>query len=117
MTAIPATPMMLSNGLMDNASRKGPMHRQNKCYVLSSALGLSRPGAKPPAGLVDQATLDSLGLSEGDSFAYWFDFGDDWWHQVNVESVEQKTPTGQYPRVTKKVGKSPPQYANMDEDE
>ena len=44
-----------------------------------------------------------------------FDFADDWWHQVNVEAVEQKTPSGKYPRVTKKVGKSPPQYADLDE--
>jgi hypothetical protein len=38
-----------------------------------------------------------------------------WWHQVNVEAVEGKVPTGQFPRVTKKVGQSPPQYADEDE--
>ena len=43
---------------------------------------------------------------------YWFDFGDDWWHQINMEGIEEKVPKGKYPKVTKKVGKSPPQYAD-----
>lgn len=41
---------------------------------------------------------------------YWFDFGDDWFHQVQVERIEQAIPTVTYPRVIKRVGKSPPQY-------
>jgi hypothetical protein len=41
---------------------------------------------------VDQTTLDSLGLEVGRSFGYWFDFGDDWWHQINVEAIEDKVP-------------------------
>ena len=35
--------------------------------------------------------------------------------QINVEGVDDKVPKGKYPKVTKKVGKSPPQY--LDEDE
>jgi hypothetical protein len=69
------------------------------------------------AGRVDEATLDSEGLQEGGPFGYWFDFGDDWWHQVNVEAVEETPGRGKYPRVAKKLGKSPPQYADLDEDE
>jgi hypothetical protein len=69
----------------------------------------------PPIGRVDQTTLDSLGLKFGDRFGYWFDFGDDWWHQINVEAIEDKVPSGKFPRVTKRVGKSPPQYAEEDE--
>jgi hypothetical protein len=95
---------------------KGPMDPQAKRYVLPAAFEHSIGGPEP-AGRVDQATLDSLGLKGGDRFGYWFDFGDDWWHQVNVEAVEQKAPRGKYPRVTKKEGKSPPQYADLGEDE
>ena len=43
-------------------------------------------------------------------FGYWFDFGDDWYHQVQVERIEQAIPIIPYPRVIKRVGKSPPQY-------
>jgi hypothetical protein len=54
--------------------------------------------------------LDALGLKPVRVFGYWFDFGDDWFHQVQVERIEQAIPTVTYPRVIKRVGKSPPQY-------
>jgi hypothetical protein len=66
---------------------------------------------------VDETTLALLGLTVGDRFGYWFDFGDDWWHQINVEGVEEKAARGKYPRVTKRVGKSPPQYVDWDEED
>jgi len=52
----------------------------------------------------------------GDSFGYRFDFGDEWWHQINVVAVEDAAPTGKYPRVAKRVGKSPPQYPDQEEE-
>lgn len=66
-------------------------------------------------GSAEQTTLDDLKLKQDQSFGYWFDFGDDWWHQINVVAIEQKTPKGKYPKVTKKVGQSPPQYADWNE--
>ncbi|MEX2286834.1 MAG: hypothetical protein WD648_07075, partial [Planctomycetaceae bacterium] len=54
--------------------------------------------------------LNDLDLTPGRVFGYWFDFGDDWFHQVQVDRIEQAIPTVTYPRVTKRVGKSPPQY-------
>ena len=54
--------------------------------------------------------LDDLGLRPERVFGYWFDFGDDWYHQIQVERIEQAIPTVVYPRVIKRVGKSPPQY-------
>ena len=91
---------------------KGPMDPKAARYVLPSAFDTAED--KPPAGRVDQTTLDSLDLEAGRSFGYWFDFGDDWWHQINVESVADNLPTGKFPKVTKRVGKSPPQYSEED---
>jgi hypothetical protein len=54
--------------------------------------------------------LDDLHLTTQRVFGYWFDFGDDWYHQVQVDRIEQAIPTVAYPRVIKRVGKSPPQY-------
>ena len=53
-----------------------------------------------PASVNDVAKtkMVSLGLSEGDIFGYWFDFGDDWWHQVSVMEIKEKAPKGKYPR-------------------
>ncbi len=61
--------------------------------------------------------LDALKLKTDEAFGYWFDFGSDWWHQINVISVEKKTPKGKHPRVTERIGESPPQYAEgLDEE-
>jgi hypothetical protein len=57
-------------------------------------------------------TLDELNLKQHRVFGYWFDFGDDWFHQVEVERIEKAIPTVTYPRVVKRVGKSPPQHAH-----
>ena len=94
---------------------KGPMDPKAPRYVLPSAYGSESGEKNPPAGRVDQATIESLGLGVGRSFGYWFDFGDNWWHQINVEAIEVNVPAGKFPRVTKREGKSPPQYADEDE--
>jgi hypothetical protein len=67
------------------------------------------PGKKKP-GDARTTKLDDLGLTPDRVFGYWFDFGDDWYHQIQVERIEQAIPTVTYPRVIKRVGKSPPQY-------
>ena len=94
---------------------KGPMDPKAPRYVLPSDFGSESGEKNRPAGRVDQATIESLGLKVGRSFGYWFDFGDDWWHQVNVEAIEDMVPEGKFPRVTKREGNSPPQYADEDE--
>ena len=68
------------------------------------------PRGKKRAGDARTTKLDDLGLKPDRVFGYWFDFGDDWFHQVQVERIEQAIPTVTYPRVIKRVGKSPPQY-------
>ena len=89
---------------------KGPNDPKARRYGLPAA---EEEGGM--AGDVAETTLDALKLKQDAVFGYWFDFGDDWWHQVTVLTIEQKTPKGQYPKVTNKIGKSPPQY--MDEEE
>jgi hypothetical protein len=96
---------------------KRPMDPNAPRYVLPNTFGMNFGGEPPATGRVDLTTLDSLGLRVGQRFAYWFDFGDDWWHQVNVEAIEDKVPRGKFPRVTKRVGKSPPQYIDWDEED
>ncbi len=73
--------------------------------------------ADKPVGGVVNTTIDVLGLSAGRSFGYWFDFGDDWYHQINVVAVGEAEAEVKYPRVTERVGESPPQYVVCDQDE
>ena len=93
---------------------KGPDDPKAGRYRLASPI-LAEEESK--MGDVRKTTIDSLKLKKDEAFGYWFDFGDDWWHQVNVISFEDKTPKGRYPRVTNRVGKSPPQYADFDEED
>ncbi len=91
-----------------NKSRTGPFSTIRPAYPFDD---------KKPAGDVTRATVSSLGLKVNDAFGYWFDFGDNWWHQINVAAIEDKVPPGGYPKVTKRVGQSPPQYVDWDEEE
>ncbi|MEM6447250.1 MAG: plasmid pRiA4b ORF-3 family protein [Cyanobacteria bacterium P01_D01_bin.123] len=83
-------------------------------YVLPFAMNDPDP-ISTPAGDVNSTTIDDLHLSDGEPFGYWFDFGDDWFHQVTVQSIAAKAPKGKYPRVTVREGASPPQYPDFDD--
>jgi hypothetical protein len=92
---------------------KGPMDPKARRYVLPACM----EDDDKPAGDVKRTTIGSLGLRVHDVFGYWFDFGDDWWHQINVVAIEEGAAQGKFPKVTKRIGKSPPQYADWDEEE
>lgn len=76
-------------------------------YVLPQTYDAGDPSI---AGCLDETTIESLGLEVGQRFGYWFDFGDDWPHLIEVKSIDERLPKGKLPRITKRVGKSPPQY-------
>ena len=86
----------------------GPMDQGARRYDHPEALG--DLFSDESAGDASRAKIDTLGLKVGDIFGYWFDFGDDWWHRINVISIEDKVPPGEFPRIIKRVGESPPQY-------
>ena len=91
---------------------KGPMDEQARKFGPPLPMG---PFSDEAAGNASAASLDSLGLKVGDAFGYWFDFGDDWWHQINVLGIAAKMPPGKYPKVAQRVGQSPPQYPDGDD--
>ena len=62
-------------------------------------------------------TIGSLDLKKGAIVGYWFDFGDDWWHRIDVVEIGESAGTGKYPRVTKRIGESPPQYIDWDDED
>ena len=91
---------------------KGPNDPKGKRYVLPIAFDPHEPNV---AGNTAETTIESIGLKVKQAFGYWFDFGDDWWHQIKVAAIDDKVPTGKYPKVVKRVGKSPPQYADAED--
>jgi len=92
---------------------KGPMDPKAKKYVLPVVMEDSF-GDRKPAGTVS-AAIGSLDLKTGDAFGYTFDYGDDWWHQVNVTAIKEKPGRGKYPKIKDRVGESPPQYVDWEE--
>jgi hypothetical protein len=95
---------------------KGPMDPEARRYVLPVSEDCEMSGDRP-AGDTKHARIESLGLKVNEAFGYWFDFGDDWWHQINVAAAEDKVGRGRFPKVIKRVGKSPPQYPDWDEED
>jgi hypothetical protein len=96
---------------------RGPSDPEGPRYVLPGALGMSIEGARPPAGLVTQTSLDALDLEIGRAFGYWFDFVADWWHRITVQEIARKKLGGTFPRITKRVGEDPPQVTVEDRPE
>ncbi|MBV6506260.1 MAG: hypothetical protein ILNGONEN_01833 [Syntrophorhabdaceae bacterium] len=94
---------------------RGPYDR-DKIYSLRMVPDDSDNSEKP-AGFVNDTTIDDLKLTVGRAFGYAFDFGDDWQHQINVEAISPAPARGKFPRVTKRVRDSPPQYPDGDDDE
>ena len=60
--------------------------------------------------------LGDVGLCKKAVLHYLFDFGDEWWHRIRVESIEQSDSKKKQVKIVEKVGDSPPQY-EYDEDE
>ncbi len=90
---------------------RGPQDPNAKRYGLKQAFS---SGLEAPTGDVSHTSIASLALSVDDAFGYWFDFGDDWWHQINVTNITEVTQSGKYPKITNRVGASPLQYADFD---
>ena len=86
---------------------KGPNDPNNRVYSLSQAL--RREGDELAAGDVETTTLADAGIGVDQPFSYWFDFSDDWWHQVNLVEVRANQCLEGFPKVVGWVGDSPPQ--------
>lgn len=91
-----------------------PMDPKGPRYVLPMAA--DEDWGPPIRGTVDVTKINEMGLKAGRSFGYWFDFGDDWHHQIDVEKIEAGPGEGTYPRVIDRKGESPPQYPELDDE-
>lgn len=92
---------------------KGPDDR-SAIYSSHAYLADWENGDEEKSDVAD-TTIDSLGLKVNRGFGYRFDFGDDWLHQINVVAINEDAGGGKYPIIIKRIGKSPPQYPDIDE--
>jgi len=82
----------------------------NRPYDQSSEYTSPGMGSGGPGKLASRIRIDSVELYGGREFLYLFDYGDEWWHDVELVSVTERVTRASYPRVVKKNGKSPPQH-------
>jgi hypothetical protein len=94
---------------------KEPHDRDASNYVHEFALEGPFGDETKHKGIVHDTRIGSLKLKPRQYFFYWFDFGDSWWHKITVASIEETAPSGQYPKITARVGDSPPQYPDEEE--
>jgi hypothetical protein len=72
----------------------------------------------PEKESAETVVIAGLNLKKRSRFFYWFDFGDDWWHEVRLLAVNAPEKGGEcYPRIVESKGDSPPQYADWEEEE
>ena len=62
-------------------------------------------------------TLGEIGLEEKEVFHYLFDFGDEWWHRIRVESITEAGGEIAAAQVVKSIGAAPPQYKEYEDDD
>lgn len=63
-----------------------------------------------------QVQIGQLDLSEGQTFLYLFDYGDNHEFDVTVLKINQLAPKADYPRIVDFHGEAPPQYPDIDEE-
>ncbi len=93
---------------------------EHQCSFFLSNKPFDREGEYTSPGISADGTgklatrirIDSVELYGGPKFLYLFDYGDEWWHNVELISVTERVTRANYPRVVKKQGKSPPQYSS-----
>ena len=82
--------------------------QDDQFYAFYFGAGRHRDGQQiPPA-----STVCSLHLRVGRRLRYHFDPEDDWTHDIKVAAVGDPAPGEKYPKVVRRVGESPPQYAD-----
>jgi hypothetical protein len=85
----------------------------------TSPVVFEKPGSYRDEGVLDasEAELGSLNIKVGATFEYLFDFGDSWWHQGKLMSIDHiDSSTGaKLPMIVERNGQSPEQYPQQDE--
>jgi len=82
----------------------------NKPYDKETEFTSPGADASGETKLATRIRIDSLALYGGPKYLYLFDYGDEWWHEIELIGVTRKVTRASYPRVVKKQGKSLPQY-------
>ena len=98
-------------GFYSKLTGQDVMHSQPK-YELFADMG-ERTEAKS----VEKTRVANAFPDVGHKMLFMFDYSDDWRFVVEVIGLGQKVEMTRYPKVLRKVGEAPEQYATWSEDE
>ena len=74
-------------------------------------------GGSSDARSVKRTTVAQAFRGVGSKMLFLFDYGDEWRFKVEVIGLGEKVPKARYPKVLAIVGKAPPQYPDLEEEE
>lgn len=66
------------------------------------------PDEEPVPESVTAAHIGRLGLLVGQLLGYWYELGENWYHEIRVVGIGEAAPYLEYPRVVARVGVNPP---------
>ena len=90
-----------------------PFRSKEKYELFADMDDIEPTGAKS----VKKTDTTELWRNPHDKWLFLFDYGDTWLFVVELIRFSEKETKKKYPRVVKKVGLSPEQYPEVDEDE
>ena len=73
-------------------------------------------GERTDSGSVKRTRVAEAFPAVGHTMLFLFDYGDDWRFIVEVVGRGEREPKARYPRVLRKVGRSPEQYPDWDDE-
>jgi hypothetical protein len=74
-------------------------------------------GGESDAGSVKKTPVAEAFPKPGHRLTFLFDYGDEWLFRVEMRGTGHKVARTRYPKVLAKVGPSPQQYPDLDEEE
>lgn len=96
-------------GFFSKITTNWQLSESDKMYELFA--DLEDEGIEPTgAGSVKKTKIGKVWENIGDKMMFLFDYGDDWRWIVTLKGFGEAEKSVKYPRVIKKIGKSPKQY-------
>ncbi|MCA9126268.1 MAG: MarR family transcriptional regulator [Planctomycetales bacterium] len=98
-----------------NIGGKSRFAKESKCFGLPEFQAKRKEflgRSESYAGNAETTQICDLGLKQGQVFGYCFDFEHDWYYFLWFTKIENATETVEYPRVTRRQGKAPPQKSS-----
>lgn len=91
--------------------------RMDAPLIVASANAKVSAGKGQDCQSAPGTTVASAGLAPDDVLYYLFDFKEEWWHRIDVKSIEDKDGAVEPVRLVESIGGAPEQHKDLEEDD